>query len=92
MAPVCNFPVGGTANFDNLLQSLTTFFTPEIQNSVNLWLPIHCFCFTILPIFYFPRQDWVGKGGGGGGGGGEGEGIYNFFFLWSRGGLSKNSV
>ena len=41
MAPVCNFPVRVTASFT----SLATFFTPEIQKSLNLCL---AFVFSFL--------------------------------------------
>ena len=59
------------------------------QKSVNLWLPfVFSFLFkhssvhhfTILPIFYFSRQNLVG--------GGE----FAIFSFGQEGGLSKNSV
>ena len=64
MAPVCNFPVRSTTSFNNLLQVLQLSLH---QKSKNLWTLCYLFFFfnikflhhfIVLPICYFPRQDW----------------------------------
>ena len=68
MTPVCNFPVRSTTSFNNLLEVSQLSLH---QKSKNLWTFGYLFFFfffilnikflhhfIVLPICYFPRQDW----------------------------------